>query len=120
MLDKVFEHRLKTDHAYNMCYGNFGQSNIEQICVQSLSCNLSVFEGENCALMYQLPDVIHPGPIAYISVSDCLLFNLGSVLQSIRYSVITLNSLANNRSSAIVGKSGLPMGKQVAKKINVN
>lgn len=119
MLEKIFEHCLTSDDAFNMCYGNFGQSDIKQICVQSLSCNLSIFEGENCVLTYHLPNIIHPGPIAYTPTSDCLLFCSGSVLQSIRYSVITLNSSLNNKSSIINNKTGLLIGKQITKKINV-
>lgn len=120
LLDRVFEHRLQSDHAFNMCRGNFGRSYIEQICVQSISCNLSVFEGENRVLKYQLIDVIHPGPIAYTPISDCILFTSGSLLQSVRYSVVTINSSLKDCSAGVVGKGGLPIGKTASKKLNVS
>ncbi|KAI1704609.1 protein pthb1 like protein [Ditylenchus destructor] len=88
-LEQIFEHKLQGDSAFNMCQGHFGRSHITQICVQSLSCALSIFEGENRVLHRRIPDCVHPGPIDYTSFSESMLLASGGYLTSIRYSVLT-------------------------------
>lgn len=71
-LDKIFEHKLRGSPAFNMCQGNFGRSYAEQICIQSLNCTLSIYEGENHVLTREITQAIHPGPIqASRNTRDC-------------------------------------------------
>ncbi|KAH7727683.1 hypothetical protein AAVH_04727 [Aphelenchoides avenae] len=91
-LDKIFEHKIRGSPAFNMCQGNFGRSYSEQICIQSLNCTLSIYEGENHVLTREISQAIHPGPIQYTPYSESMLTGSGGYLSSIRYNVLTAAS----------------------------
>eukprot|EP01138_Halocafeteria_seosinensis_P014439 gb/GECG01014740.1/.p1 GENE.gb/GECG01014740.1/~~gb/GECG01014740.1/.p1 ORF type:complete len:915 (+),score=84.97 gb/GECG01014740.1/:1-2745(+) len=65
---------------YNMCFGPFaggGPLRKDSICVQSMDCQIAVFEQDKLVFTKQLPPDIHllPGPVAYLPSNDSLVFS---------------------------------------------
>uniref|UniRef100_A0A914HF17 Protein PTHB1 n=1 Tax=Globodera rostochiensis TaxID=31243 RepID=A0A914HF17_GLORO len=71
--EQVFEHRIGGASAFNMCSGFFGRSVTLLLCVQNLQGVLHILEAENKVLQRLLPDILHPGPFGYSSISDSLV-----------------------------------------------
>uniref|UniRef100_A0AC35TFW8 Ge1_WD40 domain-containing protein n=1 Tax=Rhabditophanes sp. KR3021 TaxID=114890 RepID=A0AC35TFW8_9BILA len=83
-LEKVMEHKLSFT-AYNMCVDRFELVPIDQICVQSLNCALSVFNAENFAFTKTVETFIHPGPIAYCYQTRSFAIATGGYIATIKY-----------------------------------
>uniref|UniRef100_A0A0N4Z6G3 CPSF_A domain-containing protein n=1 Tax=Parastrongyloides trichosuri TaxID=131310 RepID=A0A0N4Z6G3_PARTI len=95
-IEKVREHKL-TEPSYNMCKGKFGQSNEEQICIQTINCSFSVYEAEHFVFNRKISDSITPGPIAYSEDDDLLIFIHNNTLKSIKF----LNLASLNKSHSL-------------------
>lgn len=88
VLDSVLENKITGPPAFNFCQGQFGKSSIEQLCVQSINCALTIFEGEHKVLTRHFEELaaIHPGPLEYTPFSDSILVtSVNGCLSSIRY-----------------------------------
>lgn len=72
-LELLYEHNLERSAA-NFVVGPFGNIvNRDFICVQSLDGMLSFFEQETPSFRSFLPDILLPGPIAYLQKTDCFI-----------------------------------------------
>uniref|UniRef100_A0A7E4VZD8 Protein PTHB1 n=1 Tax=Panagrellus redivivus TaxID=6233 RepID=A0A7E4VZD8_PANRE len=85
-LEKLIEHRIKGQPAYNMCPVKFEKSEVTQICVQTINCALHFFESENHLLTREAFQQIHPGPIAFHPSVESVLTSAGGVLSSVKFS----------------------------------
>uniref|UniRef100_A0AC34FI07 PTHB1 N-terminal domain-containing protein n=1 Tax=Panagrolaimus sp. ES5 TaxID=591445 RepID=A0AC34FI07_9BILA len=93
--DKIFQHRIKGQPAYNMCIGNYGKSEKPRICVQTINCTLHFFESENHILTREAFHQIHPGPIAYHPVTDSVITTSGGVINAVKFT--TMASMPSNK-----------------------
>uniref|UniRef100_A0A914Q6Q6 PTHB1 N-terminal domain-containing protein n=1 Tax=Panagrolaimus davidi TaxID=227884 RepID=A0A914Q6Q6_9BILA len=93
--DKIFQHRIKGQPAYNMCIGNYGKSDKPRICVQTINCTLHFFESENHILTRESFHQIHPGPIAYHPSTDSVITTSGGVINAVKFT--TMASMPSNK-----------------------
>lgn len=88
--------------AYNMCIGQFARSQADLLCVQSLSCTLTVYEAEQALLHRTLPNALIPGPIAYASYSESIIVTSGGVLSSFKYNSLVTATSGNHGKKLVV------------------
>lgn len=90
-VQEIFAHELQ-EEPYNMCLVQ-SFDNL-QILVQSLSCNLTLFQGDQCVFSKLPLKSIQPGPIFYSLPSSSLITANNSLLCSVKFSL--LNSVSTS------------------------
>ncbi|XP_064466327.1 protein PTHB1-like [Ornithodoros turicata] len=110
-LSVVCEHTLQ----YSACClvtGSFGGAKgRDLLCIQSLNGSLMFFEQESFAFTRFLPDVLLPGPIAYIAKTDSLVtISTALELESYRFQVLAIASETADPSQS---SSSIQKGKPV-------
>ena len=107
ILQKVYEHKLERSAA-NMCCGPFGRkldqstgynsdAMYDDICVQSLDGQLSIFEANSFAFSRFLGSFVVAGPLTYCRELECFFtVNAAFELECYKYQTLTTATMSDN------------------------